>query len=64
MVNAIKKPAKATIDHKNAKSKGGPDTKGNMVLACKDCNQLKGNKAYDIFYLETAHHRRPPYSKR
>lgn len=34
----------ATIDHVIPKSKGGTWDKGNLVLACYSCNQIKGNK--------------------
>lgn len=45
----IPKPAKATIDHKTPLSKGGADNVRNLVLACKSCNDEKGNQDYLVF---------------
>lgn len=33
-----------TLDHIVPKSRGGPNTWTNIVAACKDCNQRKGDK--------------------
>jgi|GEM_PF-4451209 hypothetical protein len=35
----------ATVDHVLARSKGGTDGRGNLVLACEDCNDAKGGKS-------------------
>ncbi len=32
-----------TIDHKTAKASGGTDSRGNLVPACRTCNQMKGS---------------------
>lgn len=34
----------ATIDHLTPKSKGGTNRQENLVVACLECNQLKGDK--------------------
>lgn len=38
-----------TVDHKVPVSKGGGDGIENLVLACKDCNGLKGSMSYRQF---------------
>lgn len=38
-------PQRATLDHFIPKSKGGPSTWSNLLLACFACNQAKGDKA-------------------
>jgi 5-methylcytosine-specific restriction endonuclease McrA len=37
----------ATKDHRVPKSKGGGNFKYNLLLACKDCNQYKGDNIND-----------------
>jgi 5-methylcytosine-specific restriction endonuclease McrA len=46
---AEKKPLQ--MDHVVPKSKGGSDRVSNLVPACEDCNQKKGNKDLEV-YLE------------
>lgn len=41
-----------TLDHKFCKASGGTSDLDNMVLACYDCGQKKGNQPYALF-LET-----------
>lgn len=48
-VNSLRRPAKATIDHKTPLARGGEDTPRNLVLACRECNQEKG--AYDYVFF-------------
>lgn len=40
---------KATLDHVTPKSKGGPWKKSNMVVACKPCNNRRGDMDYEDF---------------
>lgn len=40
-----------TMDHILPLSKGGKSTKGNIVISCKECNNLK--KDASIFEIET-----------
>lgn len=42
---------KVTVDHKVAISRGGKDNKQNLVIACYDCNQKKGNMNVKEFHL-------------
>lgn len=39
-----------TIDHITPRSRGGPDTIGNLQLMCHTCNAIKGNR--DMGYLK------------
>ena len=39
----------ATVDHKIPKCKGGTNARENLVLACNECNNLKGNRSYEDF---------------
>lgn len=39
----------ATVDHVVPRSKGGADTNDNIVAACYDCNQKKGNMPVEKF---------------
>lgn len=41
--------AKATVDHKIPKSKGGNDAPKNLVLCCDDCNKRKASMDYKAF---------------
>lgn len=41
-------PREATIDHKTPKSRGG-FVKGNIVIACFECNNRKGNMTEEEF---------------
>lgn len=36
-----------TLDHIQPLCKGGTDTKDNMILACKECNEVKGSMDID-----------------
>lgn len=38
-----------TVDHLTARSRGGRNTKNNLVSACHRCNNMKGSKSYDEF---------------
>lgn len=38
----------ATIDHVVPTSRGGANTRANMVLACFDCNQKKADADFKI----------------
>lgn len=38
-----------TRDHKRPKSKGGGSANGNVVPACRLCNQIKGSMDYEEF---------------
>ncbi len=38
-----------TIDHIKPTSLGGPDTPGNITVACRSCNSSKGTRNYDDF---------------
>lgn len=38
--------ADLTMDHIIPVGRGGHSTKGNVVVACKDCNSKKGSKSY------------------
>lgn len=42
-------PQQATVDHMTPKAHGGPDEPSNFVLACLECNRLKGDMAYETF---------------
>jgi 5-methylcytosine-specific restriction endonuclease McrA len=39
----------ATVDHVVPVSKGGSNEPWNMVLACHDCNEAKGDSSYRSF---------------
>ncbi len=52
----------ATYDHVMPRSRGGKKTWTNIVLACKACNQLKGNRTPDEARMQlAAPPRRPRY---
>ena len=36
-----------TLDHVHPQAKGGPSTRDNLVLACRDCNQKKADRLLD-----------------
>lgn len=38
-----------TVDHVIPKSKGGTNSPDNLVAACKECNNAKGNKMPEEF---------------
>jgi predicted restriction endonuclease len=40
-----------TLDHIIPKSKGGPDKVTNIVCACKECNECKGQQFWSEWYL-------------
>jgi hypothetical protein len=41
---------KATFDHIIPRSEGGADTMDNMIMACIDCNSVRGSRSVDEFY--------------
>lgn len=41
----------ATVDHLIPKSRGGADLRENFVIACKSCNEDKGNKMPNMYIL-------------
>lgn len=41
-----------TVDHVIPKSKGGPHRLWNLVLACQECNQKKGDNDPHSIYLD------------
>jgi hypothetical protein len=45
------------VEHIVARSKGGPDTLGNVTLACDRCNRLKSDLDLDPMFLAIAHAR-------
>lgn len=49
-VNSIKKPKQATVDHMKPLGKGGADNVQNMVLACRPCNDEKGDMDYFAYW--------------
>jgi hypothetical protein len=42
----------ATIDHKIPKSKNGPNSYENLLLACRRCNEAKGDQSYEDFIAD------------
>lgn len=38
-----------TIDHLTPRSRGGGNTFSNLVLACRKCNEIKGNRTVAEF---------------
>ena len=38
-----------SIDHKQPRSRGGADSKENLVMTCRSCNLSKGNLTFDEF---------------
>lgn len=52
MVDSVWKPRKATVDHKIPLSRGGTDNQRNSVLACKQCNDEKGDGDYAVFFMK------------
>lgn len=47
-------PMTATVDHVIPRSKGGTSELSNLVLACRKCNQAKGNKMPEQFHPKQA----------
>lgn len=47
-------PMTATVDHVIPRSKGGTNELSNLVLACRKCNQAKGNKMPEQFKSKQA----------
>lgn len=41
--------SEVTVDHKIPLSRGGPDSRENMVCACIGCNKLKADKTVEEF---------------
>ena len=52
-VDSLWKPRQATVDHKTPLSRGGIDSVNNLVLACKPCNEEKGEWDYIFFRAMT-----------
>lgn len=48
----FKSASDKTIDHLIPKAKGGTDELENLVVACKDCNQWKGDTLISEFIQE------------
>lgn len=50
-VKHVKKddPLRATLDHVIPRSKGGKDSRKNLVLSCYQCNQAKGHLRAEEF---------------
>lgn len=47
-----------TIDHIKPTSLGGPDTPGNVTVACRSCNSSKHTRTYDEFVATLPEHQR------
>jgi len=45
-------PEELTIDHVEARVRGGDRSDGNLVTACRGCNTLKGHRRLSDFLLE------------
>jgi hypothetical protein len=45
----IRGPRMAIAEHKTPLSRGGPDTLANIVLACRDCDEIKGTLTAEEF---------------
>lgn len=54
----------ATIDHIKPKAKGGKTELDNLVIACRDCNQEKGQKRFMDFVLKKAPEKKKQIQKR
>jgi len=39
------------VDHIHPRSRGGSDRVSNLTLACRDCNQAKGNQPVEVFLV-------------
>ena len=48
-------PLAVTADHIRAKSRGGRDTKENILAACYDCNRAKGRTKINTFKKSIKH---------
>lgn len=46
------KPERLTLDHVLAESKGGMDSRKNLVPACAKCNRSKGSKNLSDWYTQ------------
>jgi 5-methylcytosine-specific restriction endonuclease McrA len=44
-------PEELTIDHVDARVRGGDRSDGNLVTACRGCNTLKGHRRLSDFLL-------------
>jgi 5-methylcytosine-specific restriction endonuclease McrA len=44
-------PEELTIDHVEARVRGGDRSDGNLVTACRGCNTLKGHRRLSDFLL-------------
>lgn len=42
----------STLDHKHRRVAGGPATNDNLILACAECNNLRGCIPYHVFLTE------------
>jgi 5-methylcytosine-specific restriction endonuclease McrA len=42
-----------TLDHVQARVRGGDRSEGNLVTACKACNTLKGHQRLSVFLHDT-----------
>lgn len=42
----------ATVDHVIPKSKGGTNDRSNLVVACRRCNNAKGNRSLEAFLAD------------
>lgn len=45
-------PAELTLDHVEPRMRGGDDSEGNLVAACRACNALKGGLAAWAFLAQ------------
>ena len=54
----VRPPEELTVDHVQARVRGGDQSAGNLVTACSACNTLKGHRRLADFLRDepTAHH--------
>lgn len=45
-------PEELTLDHVQARVRGGDRSEGNLVTACSACNTLKGHRRLSVFLKE------------